>query len=56
MATLITRRTSLQTLSLTMGGLLTQPAGLLGEQQPKPKKMGIALVGLGNLGQTHQSC
>lgn len=47
MAALITRRTSIQTLSLTIGGLLAEPTGLLAEQ-PKPKKLGIALVGLGN--------
>jgi predicted dehydrogenase len=47
MPTLISRRTSLQTLSLTVGGLLTQPFDLLAGQ-PKPKKLGIALVGLGN--------
>lgn len=44
---LISRRTSLQTLSLTVGGLLTQP-NLFAETQPAPKKSGIALVGLGN--------
>lgn len=46
MPDLISRRTSLQLLSLTMGGLLTQPINSLG--QPRAKKLGIALVGLGN--------
>ncbi|UFH53287.1 Gfo/Idh/MocA family protein [Spirosoma sp. KNUC1025] len=45
---LISRRTSLQTLALTAGGLLTQPMNVVSAQQPAPKKLGIALVGLGN--------
>lgn len=44
----ITRRTSLQQLALLTGGVLTRPIHLRTEQQPAPKKMGIALVGLGN--------
>lgn len=47
MSALITRRTSLQTLSLTIGGLLAHPAHLLAGQ-PAPRKLGVALVGLGN--------
>ncbi|MFD2571843.1 Gfo/Idh/MocA family protein [Spirosoma soli] len=42
----ISRRDSLKTLALTAGGLLTQSNLVLGE--PKPKKLGVALVGLGN--------
>lgn len=45
---LISRRTSLQTLALTAGGLLTQPNELFAVQSPAPKKLGVALVGLGN--------
>ena len=48
MTTPISRRTSLQTLALTTGALLTQPINLFGSGQPAPKKLGIALVGLGN--------
>ena len=48
MNALITRRTSLQTLSLTVGGLLMQPTAWLTQAEPKPKKLGVALVGLGN--------
>ncbi|WP_245826193.1 Gfo/Idh/MocA family protein [Spirosoma rigui] len=47
MAALMTRRTTLQLLSLTTGGLLTLP-GDLRAGQPKPAKLGVALVGLGN--------
>ncbi|MBC3788070.1 Gfo/Idh/MocA family protein [Spirosoma utsteinense] len=43
----ITRRTSLKTLSLMTGSLLT-PSTDLFARQPKPKKLGVALVGLGN--------
>lgn len=52
MSALISRRTSLQTLSLTAGGLLTWPAGLFAHSEP-PKKLGVALVGFGNYA-THQ--
>lgn len=48
MTTPVSRRTTLQTLTLTAGGLLTQPTGLFSRQQPAPKKLGVALVGLGN--------
>jgi predicted dehydrogenase len=48
MAALISRRTSLQTLSLTAGGLLTWPTNLLAQSEPPLKKLGVALVGLGN--------
>lgn len=43
----INRRTSLQALSLMTGSLLT-PSTDLFARQPKPKKLGVALVGLGN--------
>ncbi|GAB3497312.1 Gfo/Idh/MocA family oxidoreductase [Spirosoma knui] len=46
MNTNLSRRTSLKTLSVAVGGLLTQPDLIL--DQPAPKKLGIALVGLGN--------
>lgn len=46
MDTNITRRDTLKTLSLTVGGLLVRPETLVG--QAAPKKLGIALVGLGN--------
>ena len=42
----ITRRTSLQRLSLAAGSLLTMPNLL--RAQPAPRKLGVALVGLGN--------
>ncbi|GAB3546234.1 Gfo/Idh/MocA family protein [Spirosoma fluminis] len=42
----LSRRNSLKTLSVAVGGLVTQPDLLLG--QSAPKKLGIALVGLGN--------
>ncbi|WP_338869469.1 Gfo/Idh/MocA family oxidoreductase [Spirosoma sp. SC4-14] len=47
MATRISRRTTLQTLTLAVGGMFAKPSGLLAEQ-PAPKKLGVALVGLGN--------
>ena len=47
MSALISRRTSLQALALTAAGLLVQPDDLFAGQ-PKPKKLGVALVGLGN--------
>lgn len=52
MDTPITRRTALQTLSLTVGGVITQSAGLVAKPRPAPKKLGIALVGLGNYATT----
>ncbi len=42
----ISRRDSIKSLSLTVGGLLTQPHTVF--SQSAPKKLGIALVGLGN--------
>ncbi|QHV94987.1 Gfo/Idh/MocA family protein [Spirosoma endbachense] len=48
MAALISRRTSLQALSLVVGGALVQPTELIADRAPKAKKLGIALVGLGN--------
>jgi predicted dehydrogenase len=51
MNTYLSRRASLKTLSVAVGGLLTQPNLVMG--QPEPKKLGIALVGLGNYA-THQ--
>lgn len=48
MTTPISRRTSLQTLSLAVGSILTQPINGLGASEPAPKKLGVALVGLGN--------
>ncbi|WP_080056282.1 Gfo/Idh/MocA family protein [Spirosoma aerolatum] len=48
MDTLISRRTSLQTLSIAVGGLLTQSVSGLSFGESAPKKLGIALVGLGN--------
>lgn len=47
MASPISRRTALQTFSLAVGSTLAMPSNLLAEQ-PTPKKLGIALVGLGN--------
>ncbi|GAB3940849.1 Gfo/Idh/MocA family oxidoreductase [Spirosoma harenae] len=52
MASLISRRTSLQTLSLAASSLLMHPGELLADFQAAPKKLGIALVGLGNYATT----
>ncbi len=48
MNTLLSRRDSLKTLSLAVGGLLTQPTDLFSQAVPPAKKLGVALVGLGN--------
>lgn len=48
MNTPVSRRETLKTLSLTAGALLTNPNLLLADQEPPAKKLGVALVGLGN--------